>query len=171
MIGDTLPRRLALVRRCAADELGLQHRPGSYGAGLSDAGRREALTATGRLARSRWSWLATSPSEPAVATARVIAVEFPHAPLIEHPALAEHVDEDPAPNLRARGVDAILRLLHENHGDGIVVSHGHLLSAVIADLCGIEPPGLMEGAVVVLRHRSDGWEISHGSALGLVVMA
>ena len=172
MIRESLPRRLALVRHGMTEAPALGGE-GERDAGLSAEGRRQALNAAGRLAYSRWSWIATSPLDRALQTARMIAVEFPLAPVTECAKLIEGRSGGPGDrtvrasgstrDLGALGAETIDGLMSTHDGDGIIVSHGPQLSAIIAELCAIEPPSLAPGAVVVLRQMPSEWQVSGGT--------
>ncbi|MDQ0614446.1 phosphohistidine phosphatase SixA [Microbacterium sp. W4I4] len=156
MTGESLPRRLALVRRGETEPM-----PDGRDR-LSAAGRRQVLTVAGRLAYSRWSWIAAAPSEAEVETARTIGIEFPDAPLRECAELGEYSD---------RAFETLTWLLRAEQGDGILVADERVLGDLIGRLCGIREPGLADGAMVVLRRTGFGWEISRGCSSGLLVVA
>jgi len=144
MNAEPLPRHLALV--CAGKA-----------AGLDTEGRRRALTAAGKLALSRWSWIATAGSAAAEQTARAIAVEFPYAPVLGF---------DPS---GAEAPEALQELLDKHHGDGVIVSCEDVLSGVVVENCRLESARLESGAVVILRQIAAGWEVARGATFGLAV--
>jgi len=173
MTVDSLPRRLALVRHGEPDRSAQR-----LGGGLTAEGRRQALTAAGRLAYSRWSWIAMMPVDCCVETARTIAVEFPRVPMTECAGLlgGDFDEEDRArigmssSALESRAAGVVARLLQERSGDGIVVLDERSLGEVITELCTVEPPSLVHGSVIVLRQALQGWEILNRAAFGMVAI-
>lgn len=159
MTMDALPRRLALVHHGEPSRERRLRSAGTIEPRLSPEGRRQSLTAVGRLAYSRWSWIAASAEAASEETARIVAVEFPHAPLMD-------LAEGEAGNA-GRGSALVASLLLRNPDDGVIVSSEGLLRTIITDLCDAEPPRLEYGALVILREASRGWEISHGSSFGI----
>lgn len=184
---------IALVRH-GETNWNREHRwQGRAGAPLNDLGRRQAAAAAGPLAEAlpegrAWSWMITSPQERAVQTGAEIADRLHELPISTDADLVERdygvadgmlsaeakkrwpdgkfpgMEHDH--QLRRRGADAVARIADGRDGDGIVVAHGALIRALIGELCDIEAPRILNGAVNLIARDGDRWQLLADNVLG-----
>jgi broad specificity phosphatase PhoE len=183
---------IALVRHGETEWNRQRRWQGRGGVELNDLGRRQAAAAVPLLRDRSWSWMISSPLERARQTAEIIAEGLAMQidtddELVERDyGEADGVFADEAnrrwpdgsypgmeedDQLARRGATALRRIAAAHSGDGIVVAHGSLIRFTIGELCGIDAPRIMNGAVSLLSVQDGDWQPVELNRLGEVAAA
>lgn len=180
--------RLALVRHGQTDWNIQRRYQGWEGLDLNEVGRSQARDVGERLVGvadalgTEWRWLASSSSQRAVTTARIIGEQLGLVPgdrsddlvergfgvaegmLIEEARTTwptrEYPGAEPVDAVLPRALRGIAALAAAHPGeDGVVVTHGTTLRLVVGHLTSEDPGSLPNGAIAVLDGGPDSWRV------------